>query len=194
MQFIANFTETFFKLDSFRKHDNFLYFKVHALINETLKYSQQWIQMYTKLNAFVTSDQHIFSMNTLFLTHVVNKQQNKLSTKIVFWLMDKEISKKSETIIKKQKKLKKLKFLQIYLQEPVSRELEKEFASQYFEKWGRLQRKVQLYVNLNIRNNFRVSEQDLNVNQDSMTEIEFKQCPSRGLTIVSDPVYDFLCC
>lgn len=108
--------------------------------------------------------------------------------------MDKEISKKSETIIKKQKKLKKLKFLQIYLQEPVSRELEKEFASQYFEKWGRLQRKVQLYVNLNIRNNFRVSEQDLNVNQDSMTEIEFKQCPSRGLTIVSDPVYDFLCC
>ena len=99
LPFMSNFTEEFSHSHLFRKHFHFLYFKVHALINETPKCSQQWIQMYTKLNAFVTSDQHISSLKALFLTDLVNKQQNKLSTKIVFWLMDKEISKKSETII-----------------------------------------------------------------------------------------------
>lgn len=39
--------------------------------------------------------------------------------------------------------------------------------------------------------NFRVSKQDVNNNQDSIAEIEFKHGPSRGLTIVRDPVYDF---
>lgn len=55
--------------------------------------------MYSKLNAFVTSDKHISSLKT---------QQNKLSTKILFWLMDKEISKKSETIIRKQTETEKV--------------------------------------------------------------------------------------
>lgn len=64
--------------------------------------------MYSKLNAFVTSDKHISSLKTLFLTDLVDKQQNKLSTKILFWLMDKELSKKSETIIRKQTETEKI--------------------------------------------------------------------------------------
>ena len=46
------------------------------------------------------------------------------------------------------------------------------------------------YKKQSLLKNFRISEQDLDVNQDSMAEIECKQGPSRGLTIVSDPVYD----
>lgn len=39
--------------------------------------------------------------------------------------------------------------------------------------------------------NFCISEQDVDVNDDSMIEIESKQGPSQGLTIVDEPMYNF---
>lgn len=39
---------------------------------------------------------------------------------------------------------------------------------------------------------FRVSEQDVDTSEDTMNEIQYKQGPSHGLTIVSEPVYNFL--
>lgn len=38
---------------------------------------------------------------------------------------------------------------------------------------------------------FRVSEQDVDTSEDTMNEIQYKQGPSHGLTIVSEPVYNF---
>lgn len=38
---------------------------------------------------------------------------------------------------------------------------------------------------------FRVSEQDVDTSEDTMNEIQYKQGPSHGLTIVSEPVYTF---
>lgn len=59
-----------------------------------LENSQNWINAFTKLNDFILSDKHISSIHKLFKVKEINKFQNKLSTKLVYWLMEKEIEKK----------------------------------------------------------------------------------------------------
>lgn len=55
-----------------------------------------------KLNSFVLSDQHLMSVEKLFQQCVTN-MENKLSTKLAYWLMDKEIEKRARDIVQKQK-------------------------------------------------------------------------------------------
>lgn len=38
---------------------------------------------------------------------------------------------------------------------------------------------------------FRDSEQDVDTSEDTMNEIQYKQGPSHGLTIVGEPVHNF---
>lgn len=121
--------------------------------------------------------------------------------------MDREISKKSETIIRKQtEETEKIEISSDlsavgkgkirYIAGACIQRIGKRIRESVLRKVGKTSKKSTIirkleYKKQSLLKNFRVSKQDVNNNQDSMAEIEFKQGPSRGLTIVSDPVYDF---
>lgn len=74
----------------------------------------------------------------------------------------------------------------------------KRILESVLRKMGKTSKKTTIirkleYKTQSLLKNFRISEQDVTSNQDSMAEIEFNQGPSRGLTIVRDPVYKFFC-
>ncbi|CAC5359816.1 PIF1 [Mytilus coruscus] len=88
----------------FLSHVNFLYFKVNELtLNPFTKSTiQQWNSTYADLNTFLTSNEHSRSCQKLFKVHNLNKQQNKLSTKLMFWLFDKHVEMKAKNIVSSQ--------------------------------------------------------------------------------------------
>lgn len=120
--------------------------------------------------------------------------------------MDKEISKKSETIIRKQTETEKIEISSDlsavgkgkirYIAGACIQRIGKRIHESVLRKVGKTSKKSTIirkleYKKQSFLKNFRVSKQDVNNNQDSIAEIEFKHGPSRGLTIDGDPVYDF---
>ncbi|XP_056007596.1 uncharacterized protein LOC130050837 [Ostrea edulis] len=186
---------------TFPHHINLL--EIKEIIRQQPKSPQQWTQTFSMLNSFVTSELHLTSMQKLFQNEFVTKLQNKLSTKVAFWLMDKEIAKMAADIVQKQ--AEEAEQLQIhselssvakgkirYLTGACVQRVAKRVRESVLRTVGKCSKKSRTLRKLEYKKqamlkNFRVSD----TNEDTMNEIEFKQGPSRGLTIVSEPVYDF---
>lgn len=187
-------------------HINFLYFKIKEIINDQPKSPQQWTQSFTKLNSFVLNDQHLMSVEKLFQQCVTN-MENKLSTKLAYWLMDKEIEKRARDIVQKQKmeaeqleitstisSVAKVKIR--YLAGACIQRVNKRIKASVLRLVGKCGKKSRTLRKLNYKKqamlkSFRVSEQDVDTSEDTMNEIQYKQGPSHGLTIVNEPVYNF---
>lgn len=97
--FMSDLSPDFFVSIALQNHVNYLYFNVYAIVSAKLETSLAWTNAYTQLNGFLLSDKHISSIQKLFNVSDINKFQNKLSTKIVFWLMEKEIEKKAKAVL-----------------------------------------------------------------------------------------------
>lgn len=65
------------------------------------KNPEKWVDGYRKLK-FLVSEYHRNLCGKLFHSKLINRNQNKFSTELVFWLMDREIAKKTKNIIKHQ--------------------------------------------------------------------------------------------
>ncbi|CAC5381156.1 PIF1 [Mytilus coruscus] len=105
--FLSVVSADFYTTPAFLSHVNFLYFKVNELtLNPfTKSTTQQWNSTYADLNTFLTSNEHSRSCQKLFKVHNLNKQQNKLSTKLMFWLFDKHVEMKAKNIVSSQLEL-----------------------------------------------------------------------------------------
>jgi hypothetical protein len=192
--------------DKLEEHTRKLYHKVHSVTSKPATTPQQWSAVYAEINTFLVSDEHILLAKELFEVETLTKEQNKLSSKLVFWLMDKVIKTKADEIVKAQtEKLKekdvtysaagkaKVRYLAgacvhkilTRLQESVTRKLGTS------TKAVRLQRKMD-YKKRAMLKHFRISEAETEPEIDeSMTEITYKQGPSKGLNIVGVDVFQF---
>lgn len=133
--------------------------------------------------------------------------ENKLSTKLAYWLMDKEIEKRARDIVQKQKieagQLEITSTLSSvakgkirYLAGACIQRVNKRIKASVLRLVGKCGKKSRTLRKLNYKKqamlkSFRVSEQDVDTSEDTMNEIQYKQGPSHGLTIVSEPVYNF---
>lgn len=204
--YIVNIPKDFFSSSLMLDHINFLYFKIKEIINDQPKSPQQWTQSFTKLNSFVLSDQHLMSVEKLFQQCVTN-MENKLSTKLAYWLMDKEIEKRARDIVQKQKmEAEQLEITSTlstvakgkirYLAGACIQRVNKRIKESVLRLVGKCGNKSRTLRKLNYKKqamlkSFRVSEQDVDTSEDTMNEIQYKQGPSHGLAIVSEPVYYF---
>lgn len=188
-------------------HLNFLYAKITEMIRDQPKTNQQWSQSFNRLNTFLISDQYVSSIKMLFESDSVTKVQNKFSTKLALWLLEKEIAKRADSIVKKQ--AEKVASMEIdyelssaakekirYLAGACLQRISKRIRESVLRSVGKSSKKSRTIRKLEYKKqamlrNFRISEQDVDVNDDSMIEIESKQGSSRGLTIVDEPMYNF---
>ncbi|XP_071143980.1 uncharacterized protein [Mytilus edulis] len=206
--FMSDISPDFFVSLPLKDHVNYLYYNVDAIVSAKLDNSDNWINAYTKLNEFVLSDKHILSIQKLFKVNNINKYQNKLSTKIVFWLMNKEIEKKAKAVTAKQitdieaetsieEELSSAGKSKIrYLTGACVQKITKRLKESVLRKMGQSTKKSKLAMRMDYKKQcllkqFRISELDVADNDESMVEIDFKQGPSRGLTIPNDSVFNF---
>jgi len=206
--FLSDLSDDFFRSNHLKCHVDFLYYNVDTIVSENLKTSQHWINAYKKLNTFILSDQHILSIRKLFQVSGVNNIQNKFSTKLVFWLMDKEVDKQAKKVMLKQtaeteavtdhpvELISSSKSKIRYLAGACVHKIAKRLRESVLRKMGQCTKRSKLSIKLDYKKQallkqFRINEQDLSDNDESMAEINFKQGQSRGLTIVSDIVFDF---
>ncbi|KAK3093534.1 hypothetical protein FSP39_016902 [Pinctada imbricata] len=135
--------------------------------------------------------------------------ENKLSTKLAFWLMEKEIENKASVTVQKQaEEAEKLEISSTlssvakgkirYLAGACIQRVNKRIKESVLRAVGKCSKKSRTLRKLEYRKqallkNFRIKEEDIDTREDTstMTEIEFKQGPTHGLTIVSEPVYNF---
>lgn len=85
----------------FEEHVQFLYFKgneITLLPFGTIK-PQQWNTVCASINQFLIGDLHLNACRMLFQTNEISKQNNKLSTKLMLWLLDNHIDKKTMEIV-----------------------------------------------------------------------------------------------
>ncbi|XP_062616249.1 uncharacterized protein LOC134277961 [Saccostrea cucullata] len=205
--FILEFSDDFFHSLSFERHVKFLYHQVCDILNKTPKSPQDWTVAYSEMNTFLLSDKHSSSVKTMFQRNELTKDEFKLSTKIVLWFMDKEIEKKAEDIIqdhiKKTEKsdnsselsdaaLAKLRYLAGACVQKVAKRIKDSVLRKVGKssKRSRIIRKLEYRKQIMLKN-FRIREADVDEGEESMREIEHKQGPTRGLTVVSEPVFSF---
>ena len=174
--------------------------------------SKRWPFLYSQMNRFVLSDSYIKSFTGLFQNDRLNEQQNKFATKVAFFLLEKEIHREATAIVDRQgadlttrsaqgetgessvsaaakSKVRYVAGACVHkisrrIQESVIRNLSKS------DKKSKLVRKFEYRKHQMIKQ-FRVSEAEVDVNDESMLEIEYRQGTSRGLYIVNENVFSF---
>ncbi|CAC5371593.1 PIF1 [Mytilus coruscus] len=183
----------FYTTPAFLSHVNFLYFKVNELtLNPfTKSTTQQWNSTYADLNTFLTSNEHSRSCQTLFKVHNLNKQQNKLSTKLMFWLFDKHVEMKAKNIVSSQIELMATREKQPvkhssageakirYLAGACCNKISSRLRSSVLRKIGQTSKKSKIARTLDYKKHamlkiFRIEESEAPHNS-SMSEIENKQ-------------------
>ncbi|MES9881788.1 MAG: hypothetical protein ABW185_13000 [Sedimenticola sp.] len=205
--FLADVPVELFGSERFRNHVNFLYHEVNEIISHNLTTSQHWIKAYSQLNTFIISDLHMASISSLFQVTTLTKNQNKLSSKLVFWLMDKEVNKKAKDITDKQSEgvgvgstdadLSSASKGKIrYLAGACVQKITKRLKESVLRKMGQSTKRSKISMKMDYKKQrmlkeFRINESDISETDDSMNEIEFKQQQGRGLTVVSDTVFGF---
>ncbi|CAC5424370.1 PIF1 [Mytilus coruscus] len=207
--FLSVVSADFYTTPAFLSHVNFLYFKVNELtLNPfTKSTTQQWNSTYADLNTFLTSNEHSRSCQKLFKVHNLNKQQNKLSTKLMFWLFDKHVEMKAKIIVSSQLELMETREKQPvkhssageakihYLAGACCNKISSRLRNSVLRKIGQTSKKSKIARSLDYKKHamlkiFRIEESEAPHNS-SMSEIENKQGASRGLTIVNDDVFNF---
>ncbi|MES9884334.1 MAG: hypothetical protein ABW185_26100 [Sedimenticola sp.] len=205
--FLSDLPVAFFASQRFQNHINFLYYNLMDIVSKDLQTSQHWTNAYSKLNSFIVSDLHMTSILRLFQVETVNKHQNKLSSKLVFWLMDNEVNKKAKDITDKQSERIDASVVDTelssaskgknrYLAGACVQKIAKRLKESVLRKMGQCTKKSKLsrkmdYKKQHLLKQFRINESDISETDESMNEIEFKQGSGRGLTIVNDSVYGF---
>lgn len=66
------------------------------IIRKSPKSPQDLTDAFITMNTFLLSDVHISFVKQLFQKDELSKEENKLSTKIVLWLTDKEIENQAQ--------------------------------------------------------------------------------------------------
>jgi hypothetical protein len=207
LPFMAHFGPDFFTSTSFLNHEQFLYNEVCENLKGNPKSSQEWTQVYGNMNKFLVGEKHLSSAKKLFKTTDLGREENKLSTKLAFWLMDKEISKRAQDIVEKQ--IEKAKDMNVptelssaakgklrYLAGACVQKITTRVRDSVLRKVGKTSKKTQILRKLEYKKqallkSLRIREEDVDVQDASMKEIEAKQGPTRGLTIVSDQLFHF---
>ncbi|MES9882103.1 MAG: hypothetical protein ABW185_14610 [Sedimenticola sp.] len=205
--FVTCLTENQSNSAEMQQHINYLYYQIQKIFNKQLVKAPQWNVVFSELNNFLVSDTHIDACRKLFDVGVLSKQQNKLSTKLSFWLLDKHIEKKSEEVLVRQEEnLKshdilpmqhsaasksKLRYLAGACVYKISNRLRKSVLRNIGKqtKGSRITRKFS-YKKQAMLKQFRIQE-DNAPQDDSMYEIQSKQDLSHGLFIVNDEVFNF---
>ena len=99
-----NETATFFSVlspdlvvsDKFKIHVDYLNFKVDSCLSEHTDTNQRWMSTFKTLNEFLVGEEHLNAIRILFGDKNVSKHQNKMSSKLSFWLLDKKIHSKTD--------------------------------------------------------------------------------------------------
>ncbi|XP_062600182.1 uncharacterized protein LOC134261804 [Saccostrea cucullata] len=189
-------------------HLKHLYSTVVKVLSKNPETSEKWVDAYKNLNKFVVSDYHEHLCEKLFHSKPINCNQNKFSTKIVFWLMDCEIAKKSMDIIKHQQQAFEDSDRTVeapsqvaegkirYLAGACIHKIADRLRTSVIRSIGKLSKNSRIGRRLSYRKQsllkaLRISEDSADSQDPSMQEILHKQSSSRGLFIVSDPVYQF---
>ena len=199
----------FYMSPPFLAHVNYLYFKVNELTLKpfTTTTTQQWNLTYADLNIFLTSTEHLKSCQKLFKVHDLNKHQNKLSTKLMFWLFDKHIEMRANEIVNSQiEHIETKEKLPVkhssageakirYIAGACSNKISSRLRNSVLMKIGKTTKKSKIARRLDYKKHamlkkFRIEEDEAPQNS-SMSEIQSKQGASRGLTIVNDDVFNF---
>ena len=153
----------------------------------------------------MTSDEHLNACREL-LKKTLSKFENKLSTKLVMWLMDQEIAQKAKQIFTNQEteienfeprvhsSAGKAKIR--YIAGACVAKMSSRLKNYVLRNIGNTSAKCRItrrfhYKKQSLLRQFRISEEEAPVNE-SMNEINAKQSTSRGLAIVSDSVFVFL--
>ena len=92
----------FENLEALEAHISYLYFQVQNVLKGNLTTGALWTIAYKKFHKFLVSDEHIHAIKTVFSANQLTKSQNKLSTKIAMWLMDRTIKERAELLVKQQ--------------------------------------------------------------------------------------------
>lgn len=202
-KFITILTPELTNSNIFKDHVNYIHFNVDSCLTENPSGNNQFVQAYRSLNDFLIGDEHIDAIKFLFKVKNVTKEQNKFSSKLAFWMMDKKIQTKSLSILSNQPgtssqtylsesgsaKLRYIAGVCLYkirnrLHESVERNIGKTSKSSKLTK-------TMSYKKERMLKTLSVSEDSVDINDPSLAEIENKQYKSRGLTIVSNEVFEF---
>jgi hypothetical protein len=190
----------------FEEHVQFLYFKVYeiTLLPFGTSKPQQWNTVCASINQFLIGDLLLNVCRMLFQTNDISKQNNKLSTKLMLWLLDNHIDKKTMEIVDIQTEKAETKNMENYsagkakiryLAGACVCKISKKLKDSVLSNIGKTSKKskitrkfdYKMQVMLKI---FRINENEA-PQDDSMNEISSKQGPSRGLTIINDEVLTF---
>lgn len=143
----------------------------------------------------------------MFKTSDLTNEENKLSTKLTFWLLEKELSKKAQDVVKKQ--TEKAKNIEVpkdlssaargklrYLAGACVQKIATRVRESVLRKIGKTSKRNKFLRKLEYKKqallrSFRIREEEADLQDDSMKEIETRQGPTHGLTIVSEPVFSF---
>lgn len=196
--------------DSFKRalavHADILYSNVVRLFDKNPKSTDDFTKLYKEANKYVTSDEHVSLTSTLSLSH----KPQKLSTKLYFWIIDKNLNRLAEKVIQPQEK----KMEHIPDKEDVTDAAKSKIRYIAGASIHKIVTRLQANVLRNIGKGgekhraqrewdyrcfqllktLRITEEEakkLTNEPDSMSEIYHKQGPSRGLLNVPDSVFEF---
>ena len=196
-------------LPSFHDYCNRLYTKMMKLLSiEKRKNHSAWVSMYSQINQYLLSDDHLNMCKAYFGVISLTKEQNKFGTKLMLFMLDKEIEKKAESVKKDIKTTLKTntvinedvtpvaKAKVRYIAGAVVHKISKKLKDSVLRDLSKVDKKNKSLKKLNYKKQvllkqFRIMEEDVNKSDGSYMEIESKQGQSRGLFIVSGEMLDF---
>jgi len=190
-------------MDNLKKHRVFLYSKVQNFLECEPKTNDQFVHVYKNVNKFLGSALHLESLQNL---HESPKSQ-KLSSKLLFWLLNKEIDKRSKDLIEKQSLAgqeisdisSSMKSKVRYLAGACVQKIASRLKASVIRKLGKQGKhskaqRMWAYNKQRLLKTLTLTEEQVmnsTDDKDSLSEIEFKQGASRGLLHVSDSVFHF---
>ncbi|OWF43042.1 hypothetical protein KP79_PYT04964 [Mizuhopecten yessoensis] len=186
---------------------NWIYEIITDILKESPKTRQKWTTAFDQLNNFLVSDNHITSIKTLFSVDTITKENNKLSSKLAFWLMDKLIENEAKKVQQTQEEelhqetpppqlsqaaKGKIRYIAGACVNKIGTRLQKSVVSKLSQctAKSKISRKLD-YRKQRMLKTFRINESEVDDSEPSMAEIDFKQGLSHGLYVVSDDVFNF---
>ncbi|KAK3105793.1 hypothetical protein FSP39_005852 [Pinctada imbricata] len=191
--------------NSLKIHADFLYTKLSSIFSTEPKTNEEFTNFYKAVNKFLCSPEHKSS----FAQFTQCRKPQKMSTKLVFWLIDNYLYDKSQAVIKRQMEVSKpvvdvpsaaLKAKLRYLAGACITKISQRLKTAVNRKLNASSMKTKsqrqsLYEKYSLLDGLFVSEQDIKESTRmpcTLSEIEYKQGPSRGLRNVSDAMLMFL--
>ncbi|XP_061171689.1 uncharacterized protein LOC133181165 [Saccostrea echinata] len=211
-QFLKSFSLEFLCSQTIRKHACFLQHKVENYMSSRLRNPPEFTAFYHSINSFLLSDEHINYAKLTFNVQQVTKEQNKFSSKLTLWIIDQILASKASAILEEQEDSLNLQHVQgeqtqgdiscaaknkvRYLAGRCVYKIRRRLQDSVLHRLGSTSRKMKALCNLDykkqaILQKLRIKEEDVNTNDQTVLEIKAKQGESRGLTIVSEPVFKF---